>query len=224
MTNPAIAEPRRRALGPETLEGALAHAGRVLDAESLKALAAAHPKGSERKYLAIEPWFTKKWGAIELLGLDRGPKRRILDLGTGPAHFPFLCRYLGHECLALDMPGIPLYDDLCRLIGVEKLDHRIEPRRPLPRFEQPFDLVTAFMIGFNTRADGTLFDLDDWSYFLHDVRDRLLVPGGRLCLKMIAQANRQGPKFETPELQALFRSHGARLTDTGRYALFEPLV
>lgn len=224
MPQPSHSVAPRCPLGPETFDGLLTYAQTLYDKDRLEALAAAYPKGSERKYLVAEPWLAKKWAAVELLGLAAGPTLRILDLGTGAGHFPLACRYLGHDCQALDMPGIPLYDDLCRLAGVDKLDHKIEPRQPLPRFEGRFDLVTAFMIGFNTRADGTLFDLDDWQYFLDDVRDNLLVAKGRLCLKMIRQADRPGPKFEDPGLQALFQRRGARSIATGRYAIFDPLL
>lgn len=210
--------------GPETLDAILELARSTLDLQMLETIGERHRKGSERKYLAYEDWLRKKWQMVQLLGLDRGPKLRILDLGTGPAHFPYICRYLGHDCLALDMPGIPLYDELCRWIGIEKLDFKIEPRTPLPRFAEPFDLVTAFMIGFNTKSDGTLFNLDEWNCFLDDVRDNLLVPGGRLALKMIKQTDRQGPKFVDPELQALFAARGARLVPEERLAIFVPLT
>ncbi|SME98596.1 hypothetical protein SAMN06265365_107184 [Tistlia consotensis] len=202
----------------------LAYARSVMTDERLEELAARHASaGSETKYLAPDRWLKEKWKLADLLKLVGTPPQRVLDLGTGAGHFPFVCRYLGHECEALDQPGIPLYDDLCELAGLDRVDHRIGPRQPLPAFERRFDLVTAFMVGFNTRPDGTLFDLEDWRFFLDDVRDRLLNPGGRLCLKMIKQVEREGPKYGDPELMALFESRGAHFIPKNRYAIFDPL-
>jgi hypothetical protein len=209
---------------PKDFEGLVSYVRIIFDPVDLRALALRHGRsGSERKYIWPEPWLAKKWAAIELLDLHRSHGLSILDLGTGPGHFPIICRYLGHDCEALDQPGIPLYDDLCRLAGLERIDHAIRPGQPLPRFERRFDLVTAFMLGFNTRPDGTLFSLDDWQFFLDDVRDNVLTPGGHLCLKMIRQAKRSGLKYGDPELMALFEARGARFLPKHRFALFQPL-
>lgn len=197
----------------------------VMSEQRMAEIAMRHPSnGSETKYLKPDRWLEEKWKLADILDLVDSPPLRILDLGTGAGHFPFVCRYLGHDCVALDQPGIPIYDELCRLAGVERIDHRIEPRQPLPAFEQRFDLVTAFMVSFNTRPDGTLFDLDDWGFFLDDVRDRVLTPGGRLCLKLIRQHDRQGLKYGDPKLEAFFKSRGATLAQKNRYARFEPLL
>lgn len=201
----------------------MASAERELDWSALERLDAAHPKGSERKYLDARKWLARKLDAALLLGLEQGPPLDILDLGTGPGHFPFVAQHFGHRVIALDLPGIPLYDALCGWLGVEKHDVCVEARRPLPDFGRRFDLVTAFMLGFNTKADGTLFDLSDWAWFLDDVRDRQLKPGGRLLLKMIRQVEREGPKYGDPALMELFAARGARFLDKERYAIFEPL-
>lgn len=206
-----------------TREDLLAHAEAVLDRRQLEEIRARHPKaGSERKYFETEKWLNRKWEAAKMLGLVGAEPLDILDLGTGAGHFPFICRWLGHRVWALDLPGIGVYDDLCRWNGTVKLDHRILPREPLPRFPTRFDLVTAFMLGFDTRPDGTLYTLEDWAYFLDEVRDNQLKPGGRLLLKLIGHPNRVGLKFESPELQDFFRSRNGRIGHD-RYVLFEPL-
>ncbi len=198
-------------------------AERELDWPALDRLAEAHPKGSERKYLETRKWLERKLDAALLLGLAAGPPLDILDIGTGGGHFPYVARHFGHRVVAVDLPEIALYDALCAWLGVEKHDVRVEARTPLPDFGRRFDLVTAFMLGFNTKADGTLFTLDDWAWFLDDVRANQLKPGGRLLLKMIRQAERCGPKYGDPELMRLFAGRGARFLEADRYAIFEPL-
>jgi hypothetical protein len=78
------------------------------------------------------------------------------------------------------------------------------------------------MLGFNTRPTGDLFTIDDWAFFLDDLRDNLLAPGGRVLLKMIGQKNRVGLHFEDAPLQEYFISRGATLLPD-RTVFFEHL-
>jgi len=196
----------------------------TLDDDAYARINEKHQKrGSEKKYFDMDKWLIRKMRAIVFLGLDTSPPIDILDIGTGAGHFVYLSKYFGHSAWAIDLPGIAVYDDLCDWFGVEKQPFRVEARKPLPDLGQRFDLITAFMIGFNTKADGTLFTVEDWDWFLDDVRDNQLKPGGRLLLKMIRQVDRTGPKFGDPELTELFAKRGARLY-SGSHALFEPLM
>lgn len=206
------------------LEALLTHAEASLDWAALDRLAKQFAKaGSERKYLETHKWLKRKHGHALMLGLDQLAPLDILDLGTGGGHFPYVARYFGHRVVALDLPGIQLYDALCSWIGVDKHDFRIEARTPLPDLRKRFDLVTAFMIGFNTKRDGTLFTIEDWDWFLEDVRGHQLKPNGHLVLKMIRQTERVGPKYGDPALMNLFADRGARFVENGRWAIFEPL-
>lgn len=196
---------------------------KTLDWEARDKLASGLGKlGSESKYLATEKWLERKFHAAIFLNLHRSEPLDILDIGTGGGHFPFVAQYFGHRVWAIDIPGIPLYDALCEWIGVRKQPFKVEAGKPLPDLGQRFDLVTAYMLAFNTKADGTLFTVDDWSWFLDDVRDNQLKPGGRLLLKMIRQRNHEGPKFKDPALMDMFASRGARFYSS-RHSLFEPL-
>ncbi|MCF8479789.1 MAG: class I SAM-dependent methyltransferase [Rhodospirillum sp.] len=194
-----------------------------LDENTLSQIKKIHEHaGSETKYFNAEKWLHRKFDAALSLGLTDGPPISILDLGTGPAHFPFVCKKMGHRVVALDQPDIPVYDAICAWLGVEKVNHQILPGVPLPPLEGPFDLITAFMLGFNTRPTGDLFSIDDWAFFLDDLRDNHLAPRGRVLLKMIGQKNRVGLHFEDPPLQAFFISRGATLLPN-RTLLFEQL-
>ena len=206
-------------------EALMARAEEDLDWPALDRLAKAFENaGSERKYLDARKWLERKLDAALTLRLDQGPPMNILDLGTGGGHFPYVARFFGHRVWALDLPGLPLYDALCAWIAVEKRGFRIEAQQPLPDLGMRFDLVTAFMIGFNTKRDGTLFTVGDWDWFLNDVRNNQLKADGHLLLKMIRQADRKGPKYGDPDLMELFASRGGRFQEKGRYAFFEPLL
>ena len=187
---------------------------------------------NKAKYLDAEKWLASMWTEAKYLGLHRPPAQRLLDLGTGPGFFPHACRVLGHEVWALDMPGTPLYDVMCLWTGIDVVPHAIRAQTLMPPFPVRFDLVTAHRVGCHAKGrqgNKTLFDLDDWGFFLDDVRNNLLQPtGGRLLLKMIAQEDFSGLKFDDKLLQDYFASRGAvRLKGPhrgrSRYFLFDPL-
>lgn len=197
-----------------------AYADTHLDWDELKRIDAAHRNGSERKYLDTHRWLKMKLDIALDFELEKKRPSRVLDLGTGPGHFPYVTSFLGHEVVALDQPGIPIYDDLCAWLGIEKLDWAIRPSEPLPKFEGRFDMVTALMLGFNTRPDGKLFTIEEWGYFLDDIRSNILADNGILHLKMIRQQNREGLKISDPELQDYFKSRGAEIDLRPRYVSF----
>lgn len=196
---------------------------RALDA--IRATVAEH-RSNKLKYLDARIWLRRMWREAEGLGLVGVPPRRILDLGSGPGHFPYVCRYLEHDALALDRPDVALHASLREWMRVPFVAHEIAARVPLPALGEPFDVVTAFRVSFNAKRGpdrGALFDLDDWTFFLDDVRDRVLTPGGRLVLKMTRFEEFTGPKFGDRPLMELFAARGGRADEDGRYVRFEPL-
>ena len=163
------------------------HLELLLDCESLE-----HGRGlGFLKYLDACHWISSKYGrAKRHLGLHRVRGRSILDLGTGPGHAPWVFGFLGHEALGFDMPLEPwsagatrhLYDDLCEIFGVRKLAGTVAPYEPLPGFGRRFDVVTAFMVKFSSTLGGEPWPRAAWSFFLADVFDRVLEPGGCVYL------------------------------------------
>ena len=132
---------RRRTLG-----GVIQYAKDNLDPGRLEIIReAAVPWPNERKYMDTEGWLRRLWKPASMLRLTRARKRlRILDLGTGAGHFPFICGYLGHDARGLDRPGSAFYDAMSDWMGVAITRVAIEPFKPLPPFEKKFDLITAF--------------------------------------------------------------------------------
>ena len=95
-----------------------------------------------------------------------------------------------------------------------------------PRSKDASISSTAFRIGFNSKGhDGhfVLFDIEDWAFFLDDIRDRILTPDGRLVLKMIKQDDYAGLKFGDAPLMEYFESRGAVIKPKGRVVWFDPL-
>src|SRR5262245_31722192 len=67
----------------------------------------------ELKFTEYEPWIARAWKDAQHLGLDRRKPIEILDIGTGPGYFPYVCRRLGHRCVGLDLPiGFPFWKQI----------------------------------------------------------------------------------------------------------------
>jgi hypothetical protein len=119
---------------------------------------------------------------IFALSLHEGPKRAILDLGTGFGLFPYAARELGHTVVGLDQSD-PFFDAVAPIIGIERVLHRIEPFAPLPEIPgAPFSLITAFATCFDEAGTSKQWGVQEWHYFLGDLR-RFMAPGCRLYVK-----------------------------------------
>ncbi len=181
------------------------------------------------KYFDAERWLRLNIRRAQDIGLDRGDRNlRILDLGSGAGYFLLVARELGHEGMGLDIGEPAFYGDIFDLFGLKRVVWRIEPRQPLPEFQMGgtdgaggarFDLVTAFSIAFNGHKSERLWGPAEWGFFLDDLRDRFLTPGGRIYLDM--NPERDG-SFMTPELREYFVSRGARV-DRRSKLMFDPL-
>jgi SAM-dependent methyltransferase len=129
-----------------------------------------------KKYLDCAYWILQKLRLALLIGLDWRPPQRILDLGTGGGHFCFVCRLLGHEVVGVDIE-VPLYREICGLMGVTPISLKIERNKPLPSLGR-FDFVTAFAAQFDHVSSIELWSKADWRDFLDDLlRNHLRAPG-----------------------------------------------
>ncbi len=177
------------------------------------------------KYLDVDRWFRKMWLDAKEVGLLHRAPLSILDLGTGPGYFPYICRSLGHDCIGLDRPDTHFYDALRTWVGTSVINHVIGPRVPFPRFDRRFDLVTAFRAPFDiVRHEKRLFTIEEWSWFLDDLRDQVLVRGGAFYTRMNKDYPYEGSVFGTPELMELFVRRGARLEPRLRTVHFAQLT
>lgn len=144
------------------------------------------------KYLDPIRWFESKLALAQSVRLPERQPLRLLDIGAGPGHFPVAAEFYGHDVTAADLPaGDPrrldqgdLFGRLCSLLGIKCVPLEVLAFSPLPDFGAPYDMVTALLVKFSAHADGTLWGLDEWGFFLRDVRDNVLKPGGDLILKL----------------------------------------
>jgi SAM-dependent methyltransferase len=114
------------------------------------------------KYLDCAYWLNQKLDIAMELGLHKSTPLRILDIGTGGGHFPFLCGLFGHDVVGIDI-DVPIYSDICALLGVRRVSHRVERGVALPDLGGPFDLVTAFAAQFDAEQS---WSKEDWAAFL----------------------------------------------------------
>jgi len=180
----------------------------------------------KEKYSDLEYWLATSWKEARRLELDRSPPLDILDLGMGPGYFLYVCQTLGHRCVGLDVPGGSAFKQALRKwLGIARVvESAIMPKTPLPDLGC-FDLVTAYRCQFNYNpTEKRLWNLDEWTFFLDDLRDNVLKPHGRFVLKLTKQdvKGRAGLRRDNPELTRLLRERGAH--DTTNVMIFDPLT
>jgi SAM-dependent methyltransferase len=160
------------------------------------------------KYLEIQPWMEINLKRVRDLELDLGGRKRVLDIGCGTGYFLYICKYLGHDVLGMDLDETPGFTEMIDLLGVRRVIWRIEAYQPLPNLGQKFDVITAHMICFNGHKSDKLWKISEWEYFLDDLAANQLEPGGQVGLEL----NREyDDSLYTPELKAYFESRGAHI-------------
>lgn len=164
------------------------------------------PSTDWRKFLDLEKWTEVNLRRACELELDYGRRRSILDIGSGAGYFLYICKWLGHNALGLDVEGVPLYPEMARLLGLRRVNWRIERFTPLPDLGRKFDLITAFMICFDRHDSGEPWGVEEWSFLLNDFT-RHLKPRGRIALELNLRTD---GILMTDELRRFFESRGAR--------------
>jgi len=191
-----------------------------IDREKFEAIrdryAVENPGKAWPKYLEIEKWITVNLQRVRRLELDWGRRKRVLDVGSGAGYFLYICKWLGHDVVGLDIDEVPMYPEMARVLGLKRVVFRIEPFVPLPDLGGRFDLITAFMICFNDHTGENLWGVREWDFFLDDV-SRHLTPRGAVCLELNPQLDGE---FMSAELEQFFVNRGAmierhRVTFTG---------
>jgi SAM-dependent methyltransferase len=159
------------------------------------------------KYTNVEHWIENAVHHARSLRLDRDPKLKILDIGSGAGYFLFVLKQLGHEVFGLDLNEPQFYGEMFELLGLERVIWRIEPYEPLPDVGRKFDLITAFAICFNGHGSDAVWGPKEWEFFLDDLDRHYLNPGGRVSLAL----NPEPYGRYTPELKDFFLSRGAEI-------------
>lgn len=171
------------------------------------------------KYLEIERWMEINLKRVRDLGLDLGGRKRVLDIGCGTGYFLYICQYLGHDVLGLDLDEEPGFTEMIDLLGVKRKIWRVEAYQSLPNLGPKFDVIAAHMICFNGHKSDKLWKIAEWEFFLDDLAANQLAPDGQVCLEL----NREyDDSLYTPELKDYFEARGAEI-HTQR-VLFNPLL
>lgn len=162
-----------------------------------------------RKYLDLDRWITINIRRIRDIELDLTRRKRILDLGCGAGYFLYVAQLLGHSGFGLDLDRIPMFAEVTSLLGVRRVIQRIQAFRPLRDLGGKFDLITAFMICFNSHRRPNLWGVAEWNFFLGDIA-KYLAPRGRVWLELNRESD--GTLY-TPELKEFFQKRGARIDE-----------
>jgi len=144
------------------------------------------------KYIDPIRWCESKLNTAMRFGLDQGSPKRIFDIGTGPGHFQVVARYLGHEVLGTEMPSVmkannkygEYYQDLEAVYGLQRIAMKIEPDGGILKFENKFDLVTAFLAAFSVGYDKQPWPLETWITFFRNLRNDVLKPDGAVLMTL----------------------------------------
>lgn len=170
-----------------------------------------NPGISFQKYLDIDYWLFETMRRCYLLGLHNpGRKLRILDIGTGAAYFPFVCRYYGHDVEAVDVPDNEMYNEIVTAFGIKRYDQYIRSFSNLAT-DKRYDLITAFMICFNCHKQPDLWHIREWEYFLSSFLNNNLNPGGEVFLSFNAESAEEPV---SKELLAYFFANNAMVYGT----------
>jgi len=132
------------------------------------------PSAKADKFLDLSYWLKDNILLYHWLGLaDAPPRLNVLDIGSGTGYFLLVCRQGGHNVLGLDIEGEEIYTDAFEFFKLNRIIHRIEPRRPLPDFPHRMDLINAYQTCFNQYEDRSPWGAEEWTFFLRDLRGRL---------------------------------------------------
>ncbi|WP_147154022.1 class I SAM-dependent methyltransferase [Reyranella soli] len=158
----------------------------ILSQEHANALRTADP-ASGYKYLDVALYTLQKLLLAHELGLEGGLPRRVLDIGTGGGHFPFVCQFFGHQVVGIDIDN-ELYKGIAACLGIQRTIVRVTPLALLPNLGQKFDLITACDVTFNDKDDRdgrrVYWTLAEWAFLLDDLFAHHLEYPGTLYLKL----------------------------------------
>jgi len=215
MTGDAYASARRHVkqalLGRAPLGFDAARITKTIDQEKFRKIyqrhAVADPGDAWPKYLDLQPWMEINLQRVRNLGLDLGGRKRVLDIGSGTGYFLYICQYLGHDVLGLDLDEEPGFTEMIELLRVKRKIWRVEAYKPLPDLGPKFDVITAHMICFNGHKSDKLWKIPEWEFFLDDLTKHL-VQDGQIGLEL----NREYDDTNyTPELKHYFETRGAEI-------------
>jgi SAM-dependent methyltransferase len=160
------------------------------------------------KYLDLEKYLELNIRRVQDLNLHLQPPKEILDIGCGGGFFLYVAQAQGHRGLGFDTGGVPVFDELVDLLGVERVIYRIEAHEPMPDFGRKFDLITAFSTAFHGGKDNSWrWGAPEWEFLINDL-EKHLKPGGQIFFGLNPA---YGGEYYTPEILDVFLRRGAQV-------------
>lgn len=125
------------------------------------------------KFFDVYPQFDKRIALAVKLGLDKGKRKEILDIGAGAGMWAFILSELGHRVTITDIPlslssRIKIYEKGIKAFGLKKSFDLVLTRQQKMKLSQKYDLITItgaiFFSGWKKK---------DWLFFIQDATDNL---------------------------------------------------
>lgn len=135
-----------------------------------------------KKYSDINYWVLECLIRVYRLKLQN-KKIRILDLGSGTGYFSYICKYFGNYCTGLDTGSNEMYNKFCDALKIDRFNSKIIKYCKL-KISGKYDLITAFMVCFNNHKKNNLWGVDEWSFFLSDLKKNYLNKHGVIYLEL----------------------------------------
>jgi SAM-dependent methyltransferase len=158
------------------------------------------------KFLDVKTFLPLTIARAYFIGLHESKGLDILDIGTGTGYFPVVCKYYGHNPIAIDWDGNEVFKDVTRWLAVDRRSWYIKPFQPIPSLGQRFDLVTAFMVNFDRMGmDRKPWTTKEWDFFLFDLACTHLKDGGRVVLLL------NDHSYKVKSVMEYFSLKGARV-------------
>ena len=159
-----------------------------------------------QKYLDIEFWILENVKRVFDLGLHNGKPKKILDISTGAGFFPYVCRYFGHDVYSTDVSTNEMYNEIVDVLNIPRKTITINKFKSL-ELDDHYDIITSFMICFNSHKTSSLWMKDEWSYLFSDLLSNL-TNNGVVCLSF----NEEDDNAQSQqELLYYFKTCGANI-------------
>jgi SAM-dependent methyltransferase len=151
---------------------------------------------SRERYGDLPYWIADKASRAAELNIDkRSHALDVLDIGTGAAHFPAICKAYGHRVVGIDVDyrSFSLYQDVCEVFGIDRRTLGVYARKPLPDLGKRFDLVTALSINFHYESRAKRYwSVEDWNFLVADLVHNHLKTPGTIYFELNKRVDRDG--------------------------------
>lgn len=172
------------------------------------------------KYFNLGGYMREHLARALSLGLHRSRRLNILDVGAGFGFFSYVCDYFGHYPHALDVPEVPLFDEVTDFFRIKKTHCRIRAFERLPDMGTKFDLIASIQLGFHGLTRDTVWGVEEWQFFLEDILQNQLKPGGRIFFEL--NYDHRLHDYLPKEIDQLFAKYGARRRGGNRIIMQAP--